>query len=159
MQTRVPGITLRPMTDADLPFLERLYGTTREAELARTGWTDEEKASFIRFQFEAQHAHYTKHYAAADFLVIERAGQPIGRLYLDWRKDELRIVDIALMPEARGDGLGTGLLTELQDRARERNVAVSIHVEQMNPAMTLYRRLGFQKVDEHGVYDLMEWRA
>ena len=159
MQTTVAGIALRPMTATDLSFLERLYGSTRESELARTGWTDAEKTAFIRFQFEAQHAHYTKHYADADFLIIVQQGQAIGRLYLDWREDELRIVDIALMPGARGHGIGGALLAELLDQAREREIAVTIHVEQMNPAMSLYRRLGFQKIGEHGVYDLMEWTA
>ena len=35
--------------------------------------------------------------------------------------------------------------------------ALTIHVEKNNPAMRLYRRLGFMPIGEHGVYDLMQW--
>lgn len=151
-------VCLRPMVDADLPLLERVYASTRKAELAQTDWSEEQKTTFLSFQFQAQHQHYRTHYYDAQFFVIERAGAPVGRLYLHWRKDELRIVDIALLPEARGHGLGNALLSALMTRAADEGKSVSIHVEQMNPAMRLYLRLGFEKIDEHGIYHLMEWR-
>lgn len=146
------------MTDADLPFLERVYGSTRESELAQTDWSDAQKAQFIAFQFRAQHQHYTTHYHGARFLVIERDDVPIGRLYLHWREDELRIVDIALLPEARGTGIGGVLLRALMAQAAGQGKGVSIHVERMNPAMRLYQRLGFRRIGEHGIYHLMQWR-
>lgn len=146
------------MLDADLAFLERVYGSTRETELAQTDWTDAQKAQFIGFQFRAQHQHYVGHYHGARFLVIERDGIAIGRLYLHWRADDLRIVDIALLPEARGAGIGRALLVALMMRAAGQGKGVSIHVEQMNPAMRLYLRLGFHQTGEHGVYHLMQWR-
>jgi ribosomal protein S18 acetylase RimI-like enzyme len=152
------GVRLRAMLDTDLPFLERVYGSTRETELAQTDWSDAQKAQFIAFQFQAQHQHYTNHYHGAQFLVIERDGMPVGRLYLHWRSDELRIVDIALLPEARGAGIGKALLDALMSRAAGQGKGVSIHVEQMNPAMRLYRRLGFTQIGEHGIYHLMAWR-
>lgn len=152
------GVRLRPITDADLPFLEVVYAATRTEELAQTDWDDAQKGAFLGFQFRAQHAHYTTHYAGAEFLVIERDGVPVGRLYLHWRADDLRIVDIALLPEARGRGIGEALLRALLAAAAARGHGASIHVEQMNPAMRLYTRLGFQKAGEHGIYHLMEWR-
>ena len=152
------GVALRPMLETDLAFLERVYGSTRESELAQTDWSDAQKAQFIAFQFKAQHQHYTTHYHGAEFLVIERDGLPVGRLYLHWRSDELRIVDIALLPEARGAGIGKALLDALMSRAAAQGKGVSIHVEQMNPAMRLYQRLGFVRIGEHGVYHLMAWR-
>ena len=152
------GVALRPVGDADLTLLERIYASTRIEELAQTDWSEAQKAGFIAFQFRAQHQHYAEHYADADFLVIERDHRPVGRLYLHWRKDELRIVDIALLPDARGQGTGGALLRALMEAAAARGQGVSIHVEQMNPAMTLYRRLGFEKAGEHGIYHRMEWR-
>jgi GNAT superfamily N-acetyltransferase len=108
-------------------------------------------------QFDAQHAHYQKHYVGSDFFVIERAGEAIGRLYLARWKAEHRIVDIALLPEHRGSGIGTALLTDLLDEAAAVGKAVTIHVEKFNPAMSLYRRLGFVAAGEEGAYDLMRW--
>lgn len=152
------GLQLRPISAADLPLLERVYASTRTEELAQTDWDDARKAAFLSFQFHAQHQHYTTHYRDAQFLAIEHSGAPVGRLYLHWRRDELRIVDIALLPAARRHGWGNALLTALMQRAASEGKGVSIHVEQMNPAMRLYLRLGFRHIGEHGIYHLMQWR-
>jgi len=153
------GLTFRLITDADLPFLARLYASTRMEELSVTDWSDAQKAAFLQMQFEAQHAHYQKHYQGTDFLLIERARESIGRLYLARWAREHRIVDIALLPQHRGAGLGTALLRDLLDEAAAAGKAVTIHVEKFNPALTLYRRLGFIAAGEEGAYDLMRWEA
>ncbi|MHB8644749.1 MAG: GNAT family N-acetyltransferase [Thermomicrobiales bacterium] len=154
---RPNGIVLRPQTDADRDFLHALYGSTRADELAIVPWTDEQKAAFIAMQFRAQSAHYAEHYYDADLLIIERDGTPIGRLYLHRGDREIRIVDIALVPEARGAGLGTHLLQDILAEGARTGKSVSIHVERFNPALRLYRRLGFAHVEENGVYYLMRW--
>ena len=137
----------------------RLYASTRADELAQTPWSDEEKQSFLDMQFQAQHAHYQKHFPEASYQIIEQIGEPIGRLYLDRRPDELRIIDIALLPEKRGEGIGGVLMRNILDEAAIAGKPVRIHVERNNPAMHLYERLGFQKVEDQGVYWLMEWLA
>jgi ribosomal protein S18 acetylase RimI-like enzyme len=151
------GLTFRPVEDADLPFLARLYASTRALELAPVPWSDDHKATFLAMQFSAQQAHYRQHYPGADFLLIERAGRPAGRLYVDRRAREHRIVDIAFVPEHCRLGLGTALLGDLLAEAASAGKDVTIHVEKNNPAMRLYRRLGFLAVEDKGVYDLMRW--
>lgn len=150
------GVGLRPVQEADRPFLAQVYASTRAEELATLPWTDEQKAAFIAHQFEAQDAHYRTHYDRATFDVIEVDGEPAGRLYVDRGPREIRIVDIALTPEYRGRGLGTGLLQALLDEAAGSGRTVSIHVEMSNPARRLYERLGFRPAGEHGPYVLME---
>ena len=152
-------ISLRPITPEDDSFLAALYGSTRLEELAVTGWSDEEKAVFCRRQFEAQTAHYTEHYPGALLQIIERAGVPLGRLYVARWEREIRIMDVALLPEHRGSGIGTKLLRELQDEARLAGKTLSIHVERFNPALRLYERLGFKMTEDKGVYLLMSWSA
>ncbi len=44
-------------------------------------------------------------------------------------------------------------------RGNKKRLPVRIHVQQSNPAFHLYQRLGFQKIDENGVYFLMEWTS
>ena len=149
------GLAFRPISEADLPFLAQVYASTRQEELAVTGWPEAHKAAFLQHQFDAQHAHYQKFYQGSDFLLIERAGEAIGRLYLARWSSEHRIVDIALLPRHRRNGLGTALLRDLLDEAARAGKAVTIHVEKFNPALTLYRRLGFVAAGEEGVYDLM----
>ena len=107
-------------------------------------------------QFEAQDRHYRAHYDGAEFLVIEAEATAIGRLYLHHGSAGLRIMDIALLPDWRGKGIGTALLRQLLVQAHSAGQAVSIHVEQFNPARHLYARLGFEPVSENGPYLLME---
>ena len=149
---------LRPARAEDREFLLRVYASTREEELRLVDWSDEQKTAFVRQQFEAQDAYYRKHYDPASFEVIEVKGEPVGRLYVARWEDEIRIVDIALLPEHRGRGVGTALLRELLDEAATERKRLSIHVEVNNPARRLYARLGFAPVEERGVYVLMEAR-
>jgi ribosomal protein S18 acetylase RimI-like enzyme len=151
------GITLRPATPADRPFLLRVYADSRADELAATAWSPEEKEAFCRSQFEAQDAHYREFYPSCEYLVVERAGEPIGRLYRDRRGHEIRVVDIALLATERGRGVGGKLMRDVLDEAATLDVMVRIHVEKTNPARRLYDRLGFLIEEEGEVYDLLVW--
>jgi ribosomal protein S18 acetylase RimI-like enzyme len=156
----MPELALRPVTPEDRPFLERVYASTRAEELAAVPWTPLQKAAFLRFQFDAQDQHYRLHYANARFDVILAAGEAVGRLYVDRADTEIRLIDIALLPEHRGSGIGGALLAELIAEARREHKPLTIHVEHTNPAQRLYRRLGFRHTGtDTGVYQLMEWRA
>jgi RimJ/RimL family protein N-acetyltransferase len=150
------NVILRPITDADMDFLHRLYATTREDELKQVSWTPEQKAAFVRQQFEAQHAYWHENYTDTSWDLILGDGQPIGRLYVARWPGDIRIVDIALMPEHRGGGVGTRLIREILAEGDATGRKVSIHVEVFNAARRLYERLGFVQAGDRGVYLLME---
>ena len=152
----VPGVALRPIREEDRDLLCRIYASTRWEELAPVPWPDAAKLDFLRAQFEQQHAFYQANYPGAEWLVVEREGAPAGRLYLHRRDDEIRLVDIALLPEHRGAGTGTALLRSLIAEAEASGKPVTIHVEKNNPALSLYERLGFRPIADKGVYHLME---
>ena len=147
---------LRPASDADRQFLLELYAETRAAELALTNWDDDAKRAFVEQQFTAQDFHYRTHYPGATLDVIEIEGQRAGRLYVHRGERDIRIMDILVAPRFRGRGLGTELLRGLMDEADASGRTLSIHVELNNPARSLYDRLGFRPIREHGVYVLME---
>ena len=149
---------LRAATPEDEQFLRAVYAGTRAEELARVPWSDEQKRAFTEMQFAAQDAHYRRHYPGAQYSIIEVQGIPAGRLYVDRWKKEIRIIDIALLPEHRRAGIGTKLLRELQDEARMAGKALTIHVEKFNPALSLYQRLGFRQIEDKGVYLFLEWK-
>lgn len=153
------SISLRLERPTDEPFLRELYGSTREDELDVTGWSDEQKTSFIAMQFDAQTRHYHTHYADMRFSIIEVDGVPAGRLYVARWSHEIRIVDIALMPGFRNRGIGTALIQEVLDEGAGQRLPVTIHVEKFNPAFRLYERLGFRPIEDKGVYWLLEWSA
>jgi len=150
------NLTLRAITDADLPFLYRVYALTRWEELAQTGWTHEQKEEFLRQQFMAQHDWWHQEYTATSYDIIECDGVPVGRLYVARWERELRVVDIAILPEHRGRGIGTALFREVFEEGDRTGRPVTIHVEIYNPARRLYERLGFILKEEKDVYLLME---
>lgn len=150
-------IALRPITPADLNFLYRVYASTRADEMKLVDWNDAQKQAFLEMQFNAQHTYYMQQYTQAEFQIVLLDGEPIGRLYVDRRPDEIRLIDIALLPEYRGQGVGAFFLHNLFDEARRTRLPVRIHVEHFNPALQLYTRLGFRKIGDTGVYYLMEW--
>jgi ribosomal protein S18 acetylase RimI-like enzyme len=152
-------ISFRPIADTDQPFLRELYASTRAQDMAVVPWTAAEKQVFLDQQFEAQHRYYREQFANARFDLVLDDGSPIGRLYLDRRELEHRLIDIALVPEARGRGIGARLMRDVMEAAASEGKMVRIHVEHNNPAIHLYTRLGFEKVEDQGVYELMEWRA
>src|SRR4051812_47823733 len=121
------SIRYRPITEDDLPFLRALYATTRDQEMAVAPWTDEEKRKFLHEQFEAQRRHYERYYTAGVFLVIEKDGRDIGRLYFDRADNDWCLIDIALIPEVRGGGIGTMLVRELMEQAAEAGKPVTLY--------------------------------
>lgn len=152
-----PNIAFRPIKPADQGFLAGLYAETREDEMALSGWPQAQIDTFLKFQFEAQHKYYLDQFPKASFDLVLLDGQPIGRLYLDRRHDELRIIDIALLKAHQRKGMGGRMLRDILDEAKASGKPVRIHVEHNNPALKLYQRLGFRKTGDSGVYYLMEW--
>ena len=150
------AVELRPVEPGDEQLLFRVYASTRIEELAVVPWDDAQKEAFLRAQFEAQDQWYREHYAGASFDVVVIGGKPAGRLYVYRGEAEIRIVDIALLPERRGHGAGTALLRGLLAEADEDGKRVTIHVERFNQALRLYERLGFAVAEDKGVYLLLE---
>jgi ribosomal protein S18 acetylase RimI-like enzyme len=141
---------------SDRDFLLQVYASTREDELRLVDWSADQKAAFVRMQFEAQDAYYREHYDPATFDVVEVDGEPAGRLYVARWEDEIRIIDVALLPEHRGRGIGTSVIRALLDEAAASGKRVSIHVEKHNPARRLYERLEFVEAADRGLYVLMQ---
>jgi ribosomal protein S18 acetylase RimI-like enzyme len=159
MDTRpLHGIHLRPFVEEDLPFIFSLYASTRMAEMALTGWPQEQVQAFLIQQFQAQHHHYQTYYPGGLFAVIERDGEPIGRWYVRSGGEEARLIDVTLRPADRNRGIGSLLMEGLQREARDRGLPIRLHVEPFNPAYRLYQRFGFTLLEERGVYHFLEWK-
>lgn len=152
-------VALRAVQDGDAELLLAIYASTRTEELAQVDWDDAQKDAFVRMQFEAQRKFYESEYPGAEFQIILVAGEPAGRLYVHRREREIRIMDIALLPAFRGQGIGTRILSDILAEGERTARPVTIHVESFNPAQRLYERLGFKRIASNGVYHLLEWRS
>lgn len=151
-------ISLRDTSPEDEEFLLQVYHSTRADEMALVPWTDEQKAGFVRMQFNAQHAHYHQSFPAADYKIILRRGEPVGRLYVDRDPERIEILDVTVVPAHRNQGIGGGLIQELLSEAARERKAVRIHVESYNPSQSLFQRLGFSMIEENGLNHLLEYR-
>lgn len=151
--------TLRPSQPADEPFLFRVYSSSRVEELAPLGWDEKQQHQFLSMQFRAQDMDYRKRCPEAQFDVILHNGEQVGRFYVDRRENEIRILDICLLPEHRNQGIGTPLIEELLSEAQKSHKKLSIYVESYNPSLRLFGRLGFEAIEEEkgNPLLLLEW--
>ncbi len=151
------SITLCPTRPEDESFLYTVYASTRAGEMELVDWTPEQKTAFLQMQYNAQRQHYLTYYPAATYHIIQRDDVPIGRVIVHRSQDEILLMDIALLPEYRNGGIGTAFIRELQDEAARTGRVFRLHVETFNPALRLYKRLGFIPIGESGIYLEMEW--
>jgi len=152
-------VTLRPAGPEDMDFLRRVYASTRAEELALTNWDEAQRAAFINHQFIAQHQYYHTEFPEAAYEIILLDGEPIGRRYVLRDGPQMRILDITLLPEHRGAGIGTALMRELMEEAAQTGRHLRIYVENFNRSQSLFARLGFVVVEEDGFLWLWEWRS
>jgi ribosomal protein S18 acetylase RimI-like enzyme len=151
------NVALRPVGPADHDLLLELYGSTRAQELALVPWTSEQQQLFVRSQFAAQQAHYAEKYPAASRDIIMSNGRSVGQLYVGRLDQEIRIVDITILPAERNSGIGTYLIKQILDEAKRAGKLARIYVEEFNPSLRLFERLGFSVSAQHGMHLLLEW--
>jgi len=149
-------ITLRPVDPDDYDFLVEVYGSTRAEELALVPWTTEQQQAFVRMQFAAQQDHYAKKYPTASHDIIMSDDRPVGRLYVARLDQEIRIVDITLLPAERNAGIGSYLIKQLLDEANRAGKVTRIFVEEFNPSRRLFERLKFLPSEQHGIHLLLQ---
>jgi ribosomal protein S18 acetylase RimI-like enzyme len=152
-------LRLRPATPEDREFLREVFISTRIEEFSHSGWGDAEIRALLVNQFELQDSYYRRHFTGVRFDVVTNEDAAVGRLYHRWGVDELRIIDIALLPAFRGAGIGSQLMRAIVAQAAQRGLAATLYVEAANPVKSLYQRLGFIKKGEDGIYELMRREA
>jgi GNAT superfamily N-acetyltransferase len=150
-------ITLRAGAGEDESFLYELYASTRQAEMAVLPWPPEAKDGFLRAQFEAQRNHYRSFYPAADHSIVVIESALAGRLYLDRQASQILIVDLTLLPEFQGRGIGRSLVSSLQEEAASLGKTLTGHVGRWNPASAFWKRMGFDVADGDEMYCGISW--
>jgi ribosomal protein S18 acetylase RimI-like enzyme len=158
-RTTTPELSLRPAAREDYNFLVRLYTSTRIDEFAAIPWSDEQRETFMRMQFDVQSRGYEGRYPDATHQLILWNGEPVGRIIVSRAQDELSLVDIAILPEFRSKGIGGGLIRDLQSEALKNSKPLRLEVFHTNPAQRLYFRLGFRQTGTNSLYLQMEWKG
>ncbi len=148
--------TLTPISSSDEPFLVELYASTRAEEMALVPWNGGQKQAFLQMQFEAQNLYYRERYPNASFDLIKFNDSPVGRLYLAELADEIRIIDLTFLPAHFDPKIFVSLIEEILQKAAQVGKPVRIYLEDYNPQTEIFVRLGFQKIDEQGIYFLWQ---
>lgn len=151
------SFALRSATPDDEGFLCELYASTRKDEMAAWGWDPIQEQMFLKLQFTAQRRHYDIAFPDADHKIVLSAGRPVGRILVFRTGSEIRLVDIALLPEHRCGGIGASLIRRLLEEAQSTGKPVTLHVEKLNRAVSLYQRLGFSVINDTGADHKMQW--
>ena len=153
-------VRLRPCDAGDDAFLMSVYASTRAAELSMVPWDETQRATFVRSQHLAQLDHYRKQCPEASYQIIEFRGRPIGRLFVDRRSTEIRILDITLLPEHCGQSIGTPIIRELMAEASRSGRSLSIYLDSFGPASrshSVFSRLGFKPAESSEFHTLFVW--
>jgi ribosomal protein S18 acetylase RimI-like enzyme len=151
------AITLTPVTPADQDFLLRLYQSSRGDDLRELGWSEDRIGEFLEMQHEAQRNFLATDYPNMVDQIVSLDGQPAGRLAVEQRPDEIRLIDLALVPERRNHGLGTHLIQQVQEHAQSARLPLRLQVIRFSRAVGLFERLGFIRTSETGSHFQMEW--
>jgi len=152
-------LSLRPVRTDDEGFLFRVYSSTRADEISKLPWNDNQRNSFMQMQFTAQCTDYSRRFPDGEHQIIILEDQCAGRLYIARNKDEIRILDIALLPEYRNKGIGKSIIEGLTREASETHRPIRIYVERNNRALNLFECIGFMVVQDIGTHFLLEWRG
>jgi GNAT superfamily N-acetyltransferase len=153
-------LTLRPATKDDEAFLLSVYGSTRDRELSQVEWQEGQRDLFLKWQFEMQRREYDARFPAAEYNVVLIDDQRAGRIWIGRDENEIRLLDIALLPEFQTRGAGMVLLKRLIDEAAIAHKPLRHMVFVLNDnAHRFYERLGFVVIEDLGAYKHMEYRT
>jgi ribosomal protein S18 acetylase RimI-like enzyme len=149
--------TLSPAGASDICFLYRLFESTRGQQFAQIPLQPAQREALVRMQFSAQQTGYRDQYPQSQDFIVMMDDRPAGRLWLNQSAAEIAIVDIAILPEYQGSGLGTSVLGRIVSDAARLGKTIRLRVDRINfRAARLYRRLGFEVVSGNDVYEEME---
>lgn len=152
------GFALRPARARDRTFQRMLFAACRADAIFIARMHEAQREAFLDSQFALQDAHYRRFFAGSEYLIVTLRGSPVGRIVIERKAKEWRLIDIGLTPEARGRGLGSALIAAVQTAcAAVRAEGLHLQVEVNNPARRLYQRLGFSVTGDIGSHADMTW--
>jgi ribosomal protein S18 acetylase RimI-like enzyme len=150
-------VSLRPESPADDAFLRHLILESVAEELGAAAWPEPMRSHLLGVQVAGRRQSRRVDFPDADSLVIQADGEDAGWLVAASMPEEVHIVDIMVMPEMRGMGIGAAAIQVILSSAADAGKPVRLSVNPMNQgAIRLYERLGFRKIGEDEIQHFME---
>lgn len=142
----------------DEPFLKTLFFSTIEEMAAKWPLPEEQKAGLMDMQYRAQKMQYDAQFPDGIHTIIVVEGVEIGRLYRDYEEGAVIGVDLTILPEYRGKGIGTAIIDGIKQEAADTGRVFRFHVMKTNRAIGLYDRIGMSRTGETEIQYSMEWK-
>jgi ribosomal protein S18 acetylase RimI-like enzyme len=152
-------LTLRPTRTDDQEFLYRLFSLVYSEKLQLVPLSAEEKKTLVELMYQGFTRHYDSLAPASDDRLVLLNNESIGRMILLQTREEIRLADLAILPQYRGIGIGSALISQLQTESLMSKRPVHLQVGRFDRALRLYQRLGFYKIDTIGPYLHLEWSS
>lgn len=163
MSVNVP-IALRPAGPGDADFVQMLFVSARERELAPL--PPATRDLLARHQHEAHQRGVAVTFPEARVMIVlgpatvaGTPGESVGMVVLAERPPVLWVVDLAVHPRCRNMGLGSAVLRRLMEDCRRRSWTLKGSVAPHNPARRLYARLGIEELGLERGYVELAWKA
>nr|WP_294510995.1 GNAT family N-acetyltransferase [uncultured Rhodopila sp.] len=155
----VPGpVVLRPELPNDSGFLYALFRCHNLPVLSAMPVDEATRETLMRMQFDSQTRSYRAQYPDARFDIVERDSVAVGRLIVHADDQAGCIVDIGLLPDRQGAGLGTALLSAVLADLAGRCPVVRCQVLWNNErSLRMCRRAGFADAGEAPPFVQLEW--
>jgi ribosomal protein S18 acetylase RimI-like enzyme len=147
-------VELRPAVPADGAFLRRVFLDARRGEFP--GIPTAELDPLLALQYRAHAAERRERHPRAETAIILDASDPVGTISVDREGARVHLVDIAVLAEHRGRGIGSRVIADLV--ASSGRVTLSVWALNFG-ARRLYERHGFAVVSEQFGYLLMATEA
>lgn len=126
------NLTRRQAAESDVPFLMRLRRESMDEHLNATGASTSEADHLARLRYRFDCAE-----------VLLQDGNPVGLLKVSRDGQDWKVIQIQLVSELQGQGLGASLLKQVMTEAIAAEASLTLSVLKANPARSLYERLGF----------------
>jgi ribosomal protein S18 acetylase RimI-like enzyme len=153
-------VLTRPSTPADDALLFELYSRSRADEFALMPLPPEQLQFLARMQFDSQHSSYRMMYPGTAPEIVLKDSAPAGIFWIAVLENEIRIVDIAIVPECRRMGIATALYEGAMSLARQSRKPVRASVVRFNSrSVEFHRKLGFVFTEDDEIYWGVEWTA
>jgi len=142
----IPPIDFRQATEEDFDFLYAMHVATMKDYVDQIwGWDDAFQESLFR-----------ERYTPNQIQVITFEGKNIGMISLEERTDDVFLRAIEILPTHQGLGIGARIIQEIIDDAASKQKPVSLSVLKVNPAKSLYERMGFSTIEETDTHFIMK---
>lgn len=139
-------------------FLLKVFKESRPELDYIHGLGEEEKSAIVFQQFTIESQQLMQIYPDAELNIVMLNEEPVGRIYVYHGEKADRIIEIGLLAEYRGKGIGKKLIIEVIKNSKKAGKNVRLQVAWFNEkAYSFYKKVGFHIIENNEVFFEMEY--